>query len=452
MYVKERHDCGLLRQNGSTKVGFLLAKDKSGLKIWEEFDDEYLAIHQTDEAGYGALQPEKEFRIGQESYRSGFGLKDYNSSDPERYHLAYNLDMRNRDIVLPSYGATSVTKPSAPTPTLANVDMELDASWGGGAQSATQNHTGGGTYSWFKTASGSITQTIANIKPGLTYTIKVWVYPTSVGGCKVGINDGVTLTYGDTSTGTGAWEQITHTKTIAATASGGTAFLTTVDEDDNYFDDVTIEVTALTAGTTVAFAEFNDKLYASFGRTLGVLNGAGTAFTFVAYFPATITDLEPFTDSKLYIAQGTGAAYYEMNTSEALTINTLTVKTFQFFETVHGSSPTMWGNDGTNTLRSTVNPANGGTQWSAQTTVSSSYKAITDLKAYTNLLYIMKEDRPYYLDSSGNVKILTNITTAITHSEGGKNVTEWNGNIYMPWSTEALLEYNDTAATFTWLW
>ena len=56
-----------------------------------------------------------------------------------------------------------------------------------------------------------------------------------------------------------------------------------------------------------------------------------------------------------------------------------------------------------------------------------------------NTLYIFKEDRPFYLDSGGDVQTLTNITSPIATTNGGKNSIAWNGKLYMPWG-KALLE------------
>jgi len=471
-YVASKHDVGLLKQDGVTVVGLILAKDKDGNKIYEEYDDEYLAVHQTAEAGYDALQPEKEFRIGQESYRSGYGLREYDANDPERYHVSTNVDHRNKGMALPVYDITAASPPTTPPiPTITNADFEIGASpTAGYGWTAGQGTWAIDTAQYHKTASSwketgcstgdNIYQdlTTTTYARGVEYVFKIWVYADeSTTTFKATINDGVSSGDSSTVTAHNTWTQLTATHTVALTA---TQLRLTVSVANGvagsaWVDDATItSITTPTIGAVThrGKAEFNDNLYVAFGTVLTKLNSAGTAFDIVADMSLAITCLEPFTDSKLYICLGTSQTYYQMTTAEAFTINNLTVKTFQYMVTVHGTSPTMWGNDSDNTIRSTVNPAAGGTQWSTPaTTISSSYTAITDLLAFNNLLYIMKEDRPYYLTSAGAVTILTNITRAISHADGGRNSLEWNGNIYMPWSTEALLEYNDTDSTFTWL-
>ena len=85
MYSKDKHELGILRSDGSTTCGFILNRDKSGTPIYQEFDDEYMAQQQTTEPGYDALPPEKELRIGQSDWRSGFGQEVYSANDPKRY-------------------------------------------------------------------------------------------------------------------------------------------------------------------------------------------------------------------------------------------------------------------------------------------------------------------------------------------------------------------------------
>ncbi len=468
-YQKDKHDIGLLRKGGSTTVGFILAKDKDGNKVYEEYDDEYLALHQSAEAGYESLQPEKEFQIGQESYRSGFGLREYDSRDPERYHVSTNVDHRNRGMALPSYDITEASLPTgAPIPTIVNADFETDVSpesgfgWtigvGAWARASDQKH--GDTYSWKETnvSTGDyLQQEVTGFLRGAAYTFKLWIRTDGTDTFKIVIDDGPTNTDSSTASSEDTWTQfsVTHTMSLNATRFRLRVWcVAQAAQGAVWVDDATITSSySPTVGVVShrGVAEFNDKLYAAFGTLLTKLNSGGTAFDIVGILPETITCLEPFTDDKLYISQSTSAKYYQMNAGETLTINDLANASMEQMVTVHSAAPTMWGKDSANTLRSTVNPAAGGTAWSGQTTVDSSFKAITDLKAYTNLLYIMKEDKPYYLNSSSQVKVLTEITEAITHSDGGKNVTIWNGQLYMPWSTEALLEYNDTDSTFTWL-
>ena len=204
-------------------------------------------------------------------------------------------------------------------------------------------------------------------------------------------------------------------------------------------------------GPIIAFKEFNDKLYLARGADLEVLNAGGTAFTSVkSDFDQIITDLEVFSDDKLYLAMGLSDPYWEMTTAEAFTENTLSNNNMKYLAFVRTTADTMYASDGANTVRSTTNPANGGTPWSAQTTVDSSYHAITKVMEKSGALYIMKEDIPYYLDSSGNVQ--TDLAPSAGHlnktTDNGKNTILWLNKLYMPWGTSSLIEEDGGTVTY----
>src|SRR3990167_1419595 len=144
-FVKTKHDIGLTV--GATTTGFMLRKSTNVLPQYQVFDDEYLAQQFfTGEPGYANLPPEKELAIRQDDWRSGLGLEVYDGNDPRRYHKS-TMDMRRRGLGLAGVASTAIAMPaSSTTAALANTDMELAASWTGGARSSTQAH--GGTYSW----------------------------------------------------------------------------------------------------------------------------------------------------------------------------------------------------------------------------------------------------------------------------------------------------------------
>jgi hypothetical protein len=55
------HDLSFIKQDGTTEIGLVLARDKTGAPIYGEFDDQALAQQFfSGEAGYANLQPEKE--------------------------------------------------------------------------------------------------------------------------------------------------------------------------------------------------------------------------------------------------------------------------------------------------------------------------------------------------------------------------------------------------------
>ncbi len=270
--MKTKHDLGLLKQDGTTKVGLMIVKDKNGVPLYREFDDEYLAEQRlTGVPGYGALPPEKELAIRQDDWRSGFGLEVYDADDPKRYFASYNTDLRFRGMAICGPKATAVTKPTAPAaPTIANADMEAVGSWTNGARSAVRFH--GGANSWLVGAVIAF-QDMAGFATyqNLEVTFTCWVWVNLANKARININDGVGSTNSSWHTGGSTWELLSVVRTLNNAA---TQFRLELEDAgaNSYFDDAAVTVSALTLGTTVAFADFNDKLYASFGKILGKMN------------------------------------------------------------------------------------------------------------------------------------------------------------------------------------
>ncbi len=309
-YVASKHDIGLLRADGTTKVGLMLAKDKNGVPIYESYDDEYLANQQFTDADYAALPPEKEIAVMGHDWRSGMGQEIYDVSDPKRYFASYGADLRFKDMAILGPLPTTVTKPTAPTPpTITNADMELTTGWSVNSRTNAKAH--GGTYSWIINGTTN-TQTItttSTIPPfqNLTANFTCWAWVASANAAKLQLNDGVKATVtGTAHTGSSTWEQISVSLVLSPNATQIQLILFATGAVDVYFDDAAITFTAITDGAVGAMAEYNSSLYAAFGRCLAKLNGAGTAFTFVHYFPAAITSLKPYKDGYLYI--GTAAS------------------------------------------------------------------------------------------------------------------------------------------------
>ncbi len=112
-YVKNKHDLGFLRTDGTTQVGLRLARDKNGSPIYKSYDDEYLAQQfYSGTPGYGNLPPEKELSIRQDDWRSGFGLEVFDSNDPKRYFSSIGMDGRYKGMFVAGPISTAVTRPS----------------------------------------------------------------------------------------------------------------------------------------------------------------------------------------------------------------------------------------------------------------------------------------------------------------------------------------------------
>jgi len=443
-YNAARHDIGILRQDGSTTAGFMLDRDKNNVPRYAYFAEKKLADQFfTGLPDYGYQDPEKEVPIWQDDWRAGLGLEVQDVNDAKRYHKS-TMDMRFRNKGLAGWISTQATLPTIPTPTLVNGDMELTTGWTNGGRSAAQAH--GGTYSW-SLAADETYQDIAwdaDYK-GAYVTITAWIYGVTDATGRIGLDDGLTATYCATTSTYDAWTQITVSKKFSASATRFRLLLDFVSLNNNYYvDDVVITVYPI-MGVATTRCEFNSSLYINAGNVLLKLNAGGTGFDVVGSLPATITSFAVMTistTSYLFIAIGTSNAYWYMTTAEAFTESTAAVKTFKYFVLVHTTADTMYGSDSDNTLRSTVNPLNGGTAWSGQTIVGETFQAITKLLEKQGACYIMKKNIPYYLDSTGAVKtdLAPELASLAESADNGKNAIVWLDKLYLPWGAQALLE------------
>lgn len=457
IYDKSKHDLGVLRQDGVTKVGFMLVK-KNNQPQYAVFDDEYLAQQFfTGTPGYGSLPAEKEIAMRQDDWRSGFGLNVYDAADPKRYLSSRGMDLRFRGMAIPGSKPIALEKSTmVTTPNLPNNTMEADSDWLNGVgthqRSNTQARTD--TYSWQINAivNSYACQNILDFVPGGTYTVNSWYTSNGEGRGYIAIHDGVNISQGVERGGAiGTWEQSAVTKKLADEATRFQIMLYNGKDASElgYFDDAQIVNTDYGYGPTNCFTEHNDKLYMNFGTLLSKLNNAGNGFTLLRGFATNITALEPFVDDNLHIGIGTINCGFYMNTGEAFTQYGAGVNTFQFLQRVDAASPTMWGNDSQFQIRSTTTPINANS-WSGVTNVDSSYHNITDLLSRAGALFIMKEDMPYYLDSSGNVQSdLAPKLRALTKSTSGKGAYTDGEKIWIPAGEQALLEI-ESDGTLTW--
>ncbi len=382
-----------------------------------------------------------------DDFRSGFGQEIYDYNDTKRYYSSIGMDLSVKGQAMAGWGSTAVTRSH-----IVNEDMELDSNWGAGAnRSSAQAH--GGTYSMQLDASGEQGQTLQWIAAyqSVEFVFKCWVWSDTASVARIGINDNVATTYSSYHTGGSSWEQLTATRTLDGSAAVLKIRLaTSAGSNNNYFDDATITSSALT-GITVQCVDFNDELYATWGKTLIKLNSAGDRFYPVETFTATITSLTPFQVSGtdyLLICLGTSTNYQYMTTGESLTESNATVKTYQFATRVYTTADTLYANDGDNTIRSTTNPLNGGVAWSAQTVVAQASDAILSMREKSGALYIKKEDMPYYLDSSGDVqRDLAPELASARASTATKDMYLWKNELFISAGDQALLRIG-TANSF----
>jgi len=286
--------------------------------------------------------PQK-YTIGDDSFANEEYLSNWITSHHKNGILIEEMDERNPQhqgraywsnailgfdghLTLPRL-VTQLTDLANPTiPTITNADFEHASSgWTEGAgtwaQSGTQKH--GGTYSWKNdngVAADNIYQDMASYTPGRAYTFTLWVYTqTGAETLKLGINDGVTTTYGSTVAGT-TWVQATFTKTLAVAATRLRLIAEVAVAQagaDFYVDDADISQAAISLGTTRQCIMYNSIAYFSFGANLCKENAAGDGFDLVAVMPAAITGLVVSEGNHLYIYFGDATNYVYMTTAEA---------------------------------------------------------------------------------------------------------------------------------------
>ncbi|KKK81479.1 hypothetical protein LCGC14_2813020, partial [marine sediment metagenome] len=306
-FQQDKHDIGLLRQDGSTKTGFILAR-KNNIPIYETYDDEYLARHQTTVAGYDALSPEKEFAIVRDDWRSGFGQEYHDSTDPLRYYESTNVDARSKGGIIAGPLATAIALVDY-SATFTDEGLELwdDANtltnWTdvqvNGTLTREASTVRTGTYS--ARLQTDVGGTSSLIKQSLSWdnkyrnvTVKVSAYfhQEDASCATISIYDGQGTTTSSTSATTGSFIQFTVERTLHASASELTiSAIVTGDTKNSWVDDITWVGPNL--GNPRRFAEFNNEWYMAYGDVLVKLNGAYNGWTFIKSFPGvTATDLE----------------------------------------------------------------------------------------------------------------------------------------------------------------
>ena len=133
-----------------------------------------------------------------------------------------------------------------------------------------------------------------------------------------------------------------------------------------------------------------------------------------------------------------------MNAGETFTQCTQADAFAKWFATVNATSPTLWKALPPRELKSNTAPSTGA--WSAATNVDSPYYNILSMLSSQNTLYIKKEDRTFYLDSTGAVKVLVDDTKKVAASTTSPAALTWQERIYLSYGTQNLVEYDEDGA------
>ncbi len=434
-YVKTKHDIGVTNTNGDV-VGLILAQKSDGTPAYAVFDRKHLADQFfTGTPAQTYQDPEVEIPLAQYSWRAGMGLKTYDPSDSERYYKSKNMDLRNRGEAIGAYKDSSLNWPATTNIWQLPVNYQDPSSaWTNPLNSMNGLTTDSAVASIDASVwSGALEYRLSGYADQINYYCSTDA-PNDVYQVSVNAHNGASWfnVYQGNFT-RDAWE----TKPFTPTAVNAISLkLKNVfaGSRDGAINAVKIDCHATNSGVH-KFSNYNGIRYATHGNMLCNIAANGTLLDEVRRFSNDITALEPFTDAKMYLALNMAHPYYQVNTVNsaiAFTETNLGNSKMKFMKTLHKASPTMYGSTSNYEIRSTIDPSENGSAWSTVTNVGSSLHDITKLVQGGGTLYPMKEDKPYYLDSSGNVQDdLASEFENLERSDAGKASYFWDGKVYL---------------------
>ena len=248
---------------------------------------------------------------------------------------------------------------------------------------------------------------------------------------RLGIDDGVTITYGNYHTGGGAWENLTVTKTLAGTADkirliiqrNSDTYSTT-----DYVDTATFALAQSTRGNPLApqcFITFGSTYYYLENKTIYALSG--TTFTEVYTFEDAITGVDVY-DSNMYVSVGADDYYYY--TSDGTTWTRTSAAACKMIQ-LKAIGSTLYGADTTYSVKTSTDPYDTPT-WSSNTTFGNASTAITDITEYNQTAFVGKSDNLYYLDSTGNPQSIAPDFKGLNSPYNCLGMKAWQGALWIP--------------------
>ncbi len=267
--------------------------------------------------------------------RLGILLEELDAEKPEHKYRSWWSTANGKfrgNITLPPL-ATLATAPTASAPTIVDATMEAQSALWVGEDGFDGTHVHAGSlalYIHITNGTQEATQLLTGYVPGCEYTFTIYLYQThdvGVTTSKLGVNDGVSATYGTATTDVDGEVLLTVTKTLSVSATKCQLLLNTnqaaVGDGDAWWDSATSAMTAITVGTSTCECNFNGHYYRSYGRVLAKLNeSTGASFDTLVYMPATITTLVGPINSTMLIFLGDAGQYYYMSTAEAFVVTT----------------------------------------------------------------------------------------------------------------------------------
>ena len=447
-FVAGKHDIGLLRSDGSTTTGFMLAK-KNGVPRYRRYDDDPLAEQRaTGEPGYGWFPPGKEFPIILDDFSGGLSQEVYDPANPSKYFTSYNMDLRFGNAIA-GMKPTTLTKPANKV-VRRSADYN-DGLWAGIGTELCELDADGDEF----VSQKSFSMNIITLHRFLDYLMigfgADYPYWYSVE-AKIGtdfLNKGfenwtnaTTLANWTTTSGSLAREAATtKSGTYSARLKDNGADDGIIYQDISWTDDYQSREFVLKVWVYPVANPANIVIAINDGTDANTASPSGTG----AWEQVTVTHTVNAGGARLRMQitnQVTDNAYFDdatLTMSDPYIESTLADGRADFFQAI---GTTLWKAVKPRELKSATDPTNDGS-WSSATNVGAASLEITGLIAQENSLYIMKEDQPFFLTAGGTPEVLVDDTVAISTSDSGKNSITWHGDLFMPWGTSSLLRYHN---------
>jgi len=431
------------KEPGATEMGFMLAKDSNGRKLWGRSDERGLPdSYAPGDVGYANLSPDIQKVIAHSFMHGGLGALQFESEEDAAFTKLRSLktedvDTRCKGKFYPGPKVTTLALPKLETPT-GHVDPA--AKWTTEANAYDEDVTtkatcgGIGIGAWGGWLELTVT---AGVVIGLGFFAGGDAEITKV---DIDYYEGgwVDLFEGDFVQDQWNFKSIAGSHTITAArirfwnSSGAAA------KNAELFE---FDFVKLGGDAPVAFETFNGKEYVATGKILGELNTTDMRFDAVGEFDNAITDIEAF-GSNLIIALGAANKYWYMSTAYAFTETAVAEGEADKLQKVGGTIRQL---KLPNRIRSTTDPTVG--VWGAEITVGTTDYNVNDMEEYLDLLYCTKQDGIYYIDAAGaEVHPFASLET-IAHVDAGKQSDVFRGRLYFRMGNQQEWEVDGTTLT-----
>ncbi len=472
---------------GATQLGFMLAKNKNGTKLWRR--DEESGLPESFAYGdiaYANLAPDIQKVIAHRFFNGGLGALEFEVEDDAafqtlRYLRSQNIDCRSKGKAYPGPKIVAVAADTPSAPVIENADFE---NWSGGVpvdwtytedestctvgsinEDATHFQSGAKSARMdlvYSDAPGDnpsnfhLEQTIANPTYYIGHTIQISIYNKLVRSANNFIDTiEVRLYRNDVDVASASFSTVAHdygigTTTAYVVPTGTTSlkvklwvYCNTYPASDEtaeiYWDLAASSITLFALGIPVAFAVFNGELYLATSTGMFKLNGAGTAWLARKSF-AGITDIKSF-PTYLYIALGAANFYYYMSTAEVFTLGNKE-KADLFCQ----DGTDFWLVDWPYTVQKSTDPTNTGA-WGGAITVGESSYNIRDIKTHDGIIHCLKEEGVFSVTSAGVVTELFPELRSIQDTDGGRYSEVFRDGLYFRMGVQQVWEIKDSVLT-----